>query len=75
MQGVCALVGILVRLAFGDSALWVASALSMSLAGLAMQLSSTTHPPGGATALIAWYVPKSFSVAAVVELRAGGNVT
>ncbi len=57
-QGMCALVGICVRLAFGDSALWVASAVGMSLAGLAMQLTSTTHPPGGATALIAWYVAK-----------------
>lgn len=33
--------------------LWLASALAVSFAILAMYLSKTTHPPGGATALIA----------------------
>lgn len=32
---------------------WLANAVGMSLALLAMQLTQTTHPPGGATALIA----------------------
>ena len=32
---------------------WIASPVAMSLALLAMQLTATTHPPGGATALIA----------------------
>jgi hypothetical protein len=35
------------------SARWVAAALSVSIGILAMQLTSTTHPPGGATALVA----------------------
>lgn len=33
--------------------LWVASALSVSLAIVGMQMTKTLHPPGGATALIA----------------------
>lgn len=33
--------------------LWLSSALAVSFAILAMYLSKTTHPPGGATALIA----------------------
>ena len=31
---------------------WIASPVGVSLAVFAMQLTSTTHPPGGATALI-----------------------
>ena len=38
LQVVCAFVGVCVRLAFGDSALWVASALGMSLSAFAMQV-------------------------------------
>jgi len=36
-----------------DSCLGVASALAVALAILAMQLTGTVHPPGGATALLA----------------------
>ena len=32
---------------------WIAQPVGMSLALVAMQLTSTIHPPGGATALIA----------------------
>lgn len=35
------------------SALWLASALSVSLSIVLMQITKTLHPPGGATALIA----------------------
>jgi len=51
-QVVSAIVGVCVRLAL-DKVQWLANALGMSLALLAMQLTQTTHPPGGATALIA----------------------
>lgn len=51
-QVISAIVGVCVRLAL-DRVQWLANAVGMSLALLAMQLTSTTHPPGGATALIA----------------------
>jgi CBS-domain-containing membrane protein len=51
-QVVSAIVGVCIRLAL-DKVQWLANALGMSLALLAMQLTQTTHPPGGATALIA----------------------
>jgi CBS-domain-containing membrane protein len=56
-QIVCAIVGVCIRLALNDMQ-WLANALGMSLALLAMQLTGTTHPPGGATALIACSVPE-----------------
>jgi len=37
---------------FGDI-LWIAAALSVSLAIVVMLITKTLHPPGGATALIA----------------------
>ena len=40
-----AIIGVLVRLACGKIQ-WLANAVGMSLALLAMQLTSTTHPPG-----------------------------
>lgn len=49
---VCALVGVSVhKLIPGE--LWLASALSVSLSIVVMQITKTLHPPGGATALIA----------------------
>jgi CBS-domain-containing membrane protein len=51
-QVVSAIVGVCVRLAL-DKVQWLANAVGMSLSLLAMQLTQTTHPPGGATALIA----------------------
>jgi len=50
-QIISAIVGIITRIVLHD-VLWVATAVGMSLALLAMQLTRTTHPPGGATALI-----------------------
>lgn len=55
-QVVSAAVGVCVRLAL-DRAPLLAPPLGMSLAMLAMMLTSTTHPPGGATALIACTSP------------------
>lgn len=49
---VSALVGVACARAFGDTA-WLAAALGVSLAIVAMLLTRTLHPPGGATALIA----------------------
>lgn len=49
---ISALVGCTVRLVLGAKVLWLTSAVGMSLALLAMELTSTVHPPGGATALI-----------------------
>ncbi len=46
------LVGVLCFKIFGDIT-WLASALAVSLAIVAMLLTGTLHPPGGATALIA----------------------
>ena len=49
---VSALVGVTVFQLLPDP-LWLASALAVSTAIIAMYLTGTTHPPGGATALIA----------------------
>ncbi|KAB7530326.1 HPP family protein [Flagellimonas olearia] len=49
---ISAIIGVTICKFFGDI-LWLAAALSVSLSILAMQLSKTLHPPGGATALIA----------------------
>jgi CBS-domain-containing membrane protein len=46
------LVGMACYQLFGD-VIWIASALGVSLAIVAMLLTKTLHPPGGATALIA----------------------
>jgi CBS domain-containing membrane protein len=49
---ISAFVGVLVyKLIPGN--LWLSSALSVSLSIVAMQITKTLHPPGGATALIA----------------------
>ncbi|MBS7565972.1 HPP family protein [Mucilaginibacter sp. Bleaf8] len=49
---VCALVGVTIhKLIPGE--VWLSSALSVALAIVAMQITKTLHPPGGATALIA----------------------
>lgn len=47
-----ALIGVTVYQLLPDP-VWLASALAVSFAILAMYLTQTTHPPGGATALIA----------------------
>lgn len=49
---ISALVGVSVFLLLGDQAM-LACPLAVSLAIVAMQLTGTVHPPGGATALIA----------------------
>jgi len=63
-----AAVGVLARLAFGEGGARapppVVAALGMSLALTAMQITSTTHPPGGATALIACTAPGAVSAGA-----------
>ncbi|MBM3223849.1 MAG: HPP family protein, partial [Candidatus Tectomicrobia bacterium] len=46
------LIGVLCYQVYGQH-LWVAEALAVSLAIVAMLLTRTLHPPGGATALIA----------------------
>lgn len=51
-QILSAVVGLVVRMGLGNM-LWLSAPLGMSLALLLMQLTSTTHPPGGATALVA----------------------
>ncbi|KAI8467552.1 MAG: HPP family-domain-containing protein [Monoraphidium minutum] len=56
-QLLSSLIGVAVRLALSGRVPWLANALGMSLALLAMQLTTTTHPPGGATALIACSAP------------------
>ncbi|MCG7599867.1 HPP family protein [Halomonas sp. McH1-25] len=48
---ISALIGVLSWQWLGDS--WLAAAVAVSTAILAMQLTHTLHPPGGATALIA----------------------
>ncbi|KAG7671585.1 hypothetical protein Ndes2526B_g09252 [Nannochloris sp. 'desiccata'] len=50
-QVVSAIVGVVVRLIIHK--VWIAQPVGMSLALVVMQLTSTIHPPGGATALIA----------------------
>ena len=49
---VSAIVGVCVHKLLPNQ-LWIASATSVSLAIVAMQITKTLHPPGGATALIA----------------------
>ncbi|WMJ74982.1 HPP family protein [Cytophagaceae bacterium ABcell3] len=76
---VSALVGVTIAL-LPVSELWISAALAVSLALLIMKLTSTTHPPGGATALIAviggekitsmgyWYVLFPVGTGAVILL-------
>lgn len=49
---ISALVGVTTAKLFPDT-LWLASALAVAFAIVAMQMTKTLHPPGGATALIA----------------------
>lgn len=49
---ISALIGVGCRQIFGET-LWLAAALAVSLAIVAMLATKTLHPPGGATALIA----------------------
>ncbi|MET0300737.1 MAG: HPP family protein [Flavitalea sp.] len=49
---ICALIGVTIYKLLPDQ-LWLSSALSVSLAIVAMQITRSLHPPGGATALIA----------------------
>jgi hypothetical protein len=62
-----ACVGVLARLALGERGLhaptYVVASLGMALALTAMQLTRSTHPPGGATALIACTAPGAVSAA------------
>ena len=51
---VCAIIGVAVyKLIGSDELLWLSSALAVSVSIVAMQVTKTLHPPGGATALIA----------------------
>ena len=49
---ISALIGVTVHLLIPNE-IWLASALAVSLSIVAMQITKTLHPPGGATALIA----------------------
>lgn len=49
---ICAIIGVTVFKLFSGE-LWFACALAVSLSIVAMQITKTLHPPGGATALIA----------------------
>ncbi|HWY12738.1 MAG TPA: HPP family protein [Bacteroidia bacterium] len=49
---ISAIVGVCVHKLFPNE-LWLAASLSVSLSIVAMQITKTMHPPGGATALIA----------------------
>ncbi|TKC61232.1 HPP family protein [Pedobacter hiemivivus] len=49
---ICAIIGVTVFKLFAGE-LWFACALAVSLSIVAMQITKTLHPPGGATALIA----------------------
>jgi CBS domain-containing membrane protein len=49
---ICALIGVTIYKLLPDQ-LWLSSALSVSLSIVAMQITKSLHPPGGATALIA----------------------
>ncbi|PWJ59207.1 HPP family protein [Dyadobacter jejuensis] len=49
---ISAIVGVTVHMVLPDQ-IWVASAFAVSLSIVAMQMTKTLHPPGGATALIA----------------------
>ena len=52
-QTVSAVVGVTVAHALNTAPLWTAAATGVALATLVMALLSITHPPGGATSLIA----------------------
>ena len=74
-QVISAIVGVVVRLIIHVP--WVAEPVGMSLALLAMQLTSTTHPPGGATALIVCSMtelPKWSGFSYVLTVLFGGVV-
>jgi CBS domain-containing membrane protein len=49
---VCAIIGVTVQCILPNQ-MWLCSALAVSLSIVAMQITKTMHPPGGATALIA----------------------
>ena len=49
---VCAVIGVTVHKLIPNE-IWLASALAVALTIVAMQITKTLHPPGGATALIA----------------------
>ncbi|CAG4993020.1 hypothetical protein DYBT9275_01087 [Dyadobacter sp. CECT 9275] len=49
---VCAIIGVSIHYLIPGQ-IWLASAFSVSLSIVAMQITKTLHPPGGATALIA----------------------
>ena len=49
---VCAIIGVTVQFILPNQ-LWLSSALAVSVSIVAMQITKTMHPPGGATALIA----------------------
>lgn len=49
---ICAIIGVTI-FKLCSSELWLACALAVSLSIVAMQITKTLHPPGGATALIA----------------------
>lgn len=49
---ICAIIGVTIYKLFAGE-LWLACALAVSLSIVAMQITKTLHPPGGATALIA----------------------
>ena len=49
---ICAIIGVTV-LKIIPNEVWIAGALAVSLSIVAMQITKTLHPPGGATALIA----------------------
>lgn len=49
---ICAIIGVSIFKLFSGE-LWLACALAVSLSIVAMQITKTLHPPGGATALIA----------------------
>lgn len=55
---ISAFLGVLVFQLFGDA--WWAIALGVTLAILAMTVTYTLHPPGGATAFVAVYTGQSF---------------
>ena len=55
---ISALMGVAVYQLFGD--VWWSVALGVSLAILAMTITYTLHPPGGATAFVAVYTQQSF---------------
>lgn len=49
---ICAIIGVVSFKLFPEY-LWISSSLSVALSIVAMQITKTMHPPGGATALIA----------------------